>query len=317
MPIGKIATFDEGSINGSIEYSTLLKSKKVSSENRELLYTFYAEKKPIKAYIVIITETRDLKTKWRLWLNNFSLTKEFKPIDTVKVGGSYYNLNIYDVTHLTREGKNEFVVSHSSIEGIWVHIINSVLFYEVPEFKTNYKLRAGIYLIQPSEEIELDGEGKNYIVIRNPNKSILKVVNSTGTVTTIGGSLDSDEIEVKGHLSIIHESSQRNPAFLFLHYSENSITPNISIDVSGKIGRDNKAVITLYNDGEVDLDKVLLNAMLNGVTIHFKSFDNIKIGQKINYEFFVPKKGNVHLRIVGVKSGFRKILDKDLEWETA
>ncbi|MUM64120.1 hypothetical protein D1867_02405 [Acidianus infernus] len=317
MPIGKIATFDEGSINGSIEYSTLLKSTKVSSENRELLYTFYAEKKPIKAYIVIITETRDLTTKWRLWLNNFSLTKEFKPIDTVKVGGSYYNLNIYDVTHLAREGKNEFVVSHSSIEGIWVHIINSVLFYEVPEFKTNYKLRAGIYLIQPSEEIELDGEGKNYIVIRNPNKSILKVVNSTGTVTTIGGSLDSDEIEVKGHLSIIHESSQRSPAFLFLHYSENSITPNISINVSGKIGRDNKAVITLYNDGEVDLDKVLLNAMLNGVTIHFKSFDNIKIGQKINYEFFVPKKGNVHLRIVGVKSGFRKILDKDLEWETA
>ncbi|MQL55152.1 hypothetical protein [Acidianus ambivalens] len=317
MPIGKIATFDEGSINGSIEYSTLLKSTKVSSENRELLYTFYAEKKPVKAYIVIITETRDLTTKWRLWLNNFSLTKEFKPIDIVRVGGSYYNLNIYDVTHLTREGKNEFVVSHSSIEGIWVHIINSVLFYEVPEFKTNYKLRAGIYLIQPSEEIELDGEGKNYVVVRNPNKSILRVVNSTGTVTTIGGSLDSDEIEVKGHLSIIHESSQRSPAFLFLHYSENSITPNISINVNGKIGKDNKAVITLYNDGEVDLDRVLLNAMLNGVTIHFKSFDNIKIGQKINYEFFVPKKGNVHLRIVGVKSGFRKILDKDLEWETA
>ncbi|BDC19667.1 hypothetical protein [Acidianus sp. HS-5] len=317
MPIGKIATFDEGSINGSIEYSTLLKATRVSSENRELNYAFYAEKKPIKAYIVIITEAKDLTTKWRLWLNNFSLTKEFRPIDTVKFGNSYYNLNIYDVTHLVKNGKNEFIVSHSSFEGIWIHIINSVLFYEVPEFKTYYNLKAGIYLIQPSEEIELNGEGRNYVVVKNPNKSILKIVNSTGTVTEIGGSLDSDEIEVKGHLSIIHESSQRNPAFLFLHYSENSVTPKISISIDGKVSKDNKVVITLYNDGEVDLDKVLLNAMLNGVTVHFKSFDNVKIGQKVNYEFPVPKKGNVHLRIVGVKSGFRKILDKDIEWETA
>ncbi|AWR97596.1 hypothetical protein DFR86_08575 [Acidianus sulfidivorans JP7] len=315
MPSGKLAIFDEGNIQGSIDYLSMLKSTRLNAENRELRYPFYAEKKPIKAYILLITESKDNLVKWRLWLNNFSLTKEFKPNYTLRIGKNYISMHLFDVTPLVIQGKNEFIVNHASIDGISIQVVNSVLMYDAPEVSTEYTLKSGILLIEPLERIDFNSmEKKNYIVLRNPNKSKLKVMNSEGVITEVGDSLDSDEIEAEGNISIYHDSSQKNPAFVYLHYSTRSISPKIDISVDSKMNRKDEIIVCLENIGEVDLDKLIVNAMLNGVTINFKTFNNVKVGDKIEYSFNVQKKGNLHLRIVGVKSGLRKILDKDINW---
>ncbi|ARM76305.1 hypothetical protein [Acidianus manzaensis] len=314
MPNGKLAIFDEGSIQGTIEYSSMLKSTRLNAENRELKYPFYAEKKPMRAYILLITESKDNSIKWRLWLNNFSLTKEFKPNYSIRYGNNFINLHLFDITPLVIAGKNEFIVSHASIEGISVQVVNSVLMYDAPEINTEYNLESGILLIKPLEKIDFNCiQKKNYIIVRNPNKSKLKIMNSEGVINEIGDSQDSDEIEAEGNVSIFHDSSQKNPAFVYLHYSVRSISPKIDVNVEAKTNS-NEVIISLENISEIELDKLIVNAMLNGITVNFKTFNNIKVGDKIEYSFNIPKKGNLHLRIVGIKSGLRKVLDKDVNW---
>lgn len=314
MPSGKLATFDEGDFRGTIEYSSMIKSTRLYTGNSELVYPFYAENKPNKAYLVLITETKDTQLKWRLWLNNFSLTKEFKPNYTMNFGENFLNLHIFDVTYLVKEGRNEFTITHTSAEGIIVHLINSVLMYEVAEIKTTYSLKGGILLLQPAERIDFNYDSyKNYIIVRNPNKSKLKIVNGNGVVAEISDNMDSDEIEVEGSLSLIHETDQKNPAHVYLHFLSKTVAPKIDVDVDAKVVG-NEVKLYLKNVSEIDLDKLIVNTMINGITVRFKTFTNVKVGECVEDSLTIPKKGRLHLRIVGIKSGLRKILDKDINW---
>lgn len=314
MPSGELAVFDKGDIQGTIEYSSMTKSTKINAANNELKYPFYAESKPIKAYLVLITETKNTSIKWRAWLNNFSLTKEFKPNYSIYYGKNFINLHLFDVAPLVKEGRNEFIINHTSIEGITVHLINSVIMYEASEIKTSYNLKSGILLLQAGEKIDFPCNlHKNYVIVRNPNKSKLKIFNGDGVLTEIGDSGDSDEIETEGDITVIHESEQKNPAYAYLHYLSKTVAPKIEINVESKINN-SEVKIYLQNVGEVDLDKLIVNTMLNGITIRFKNFNNVKIGESVEDSFAVPKKGRLQLRIVGIKRGLRKVLDRDINW---
>lgn len=314
MPNGLLATFDEGNFRGTIEYSSMTKPTRVYPGNTELVYPFYTESKPSRAYILLITETKSNSVKWRLWLNNFSLTKEFKPNYTLLQGKNFMNLHIFDVTHLVKEGRNEFVIAHASAEGILVHLINSVVFYEVPEITTAYALKGGIYPIQPYEKIDFNYDTyKNYLIIRNPNKSKLKILNGSSVIAEISERNDNDEIEAEGSISLIYESEQKNPAYLYLHYLSKMIAPKIDVEVEAKmIG--NEIRLYLKNIGEMDLDKLIVNVMINGITVRFKTFTNLKVGEEIEDAFTLSKKGKLYVRLVGIRGGMRKILNKELNW---
>ncbi|NON62590.1 hypothetical protein [Acidianus sp. RZ1] len=313
MPIGKLAVFDEGFTDGSLEYSSAVKMQKLENLSKELEHIFYAEYKPSKAYIVIVTETKNQFAKWRLWLNNFSITKEFKPNEDILMNGNFLNLHVFDVSPFVQKGKNQLVVSRMSNEPIYVHLISTATLYEVSGFRTEYTLGAGVLALKPYESIKLSGKENNYIVVRIPLKSKLIVEGSKNTLEMEGNS-DGEEIEIPGEVFIRHEGKVKDPALIYLHYTSRESTPKIDIEANSRV--ENLLLnISIVNKSEIGLDRVLVNVMLNGITIYFKSIENVKDGDSLNLSFPLnQRKGNLHLRVVGIKAGVRKILDKDVEW---
>ncbi|AWR94804.1 hypothetical protein [Acidianus brierleyi] len=318
MPIGELATFDEGDFQGTIDYSSSLKSIKLGMDNKEISYNFFAEKEPYKSYMIIGTETPNLLTKWRLWINNFSLTKEFRPNINLEYNSKYFNIHVFDISHFVKKGKNEFVINSVTVEPITVNFINSLIFYNISNFYTKFSTKAGILMLKSSERLMLKNFHKSYIILKNPNKSVLKIYGDGTLLSEIGDNKNSEEIEINENkeIDIIHEGQVKCPAFIYLHYTAKTESPKIDISVDGKV-IDKGILLNIENCGEIDLDKLLVNIMLNGVTVHFKTFENVKTKSIIRYEIpmssLLQKKGNLNIRVVGVKAGLRKVIDKEIE----
>jgi len=318
MPIGELATFDEGDFQGTIDYSSSLKSIKLGMDNKEISYNFFAEKEPYKSYMIIGTETPNLLTKWRLWINNFSLTKEFRPNINLEYNSKYFNIHVFDISHFVKKGKNEFVINSVTVEPITVNFINSLIFYNISNFYTKFSTKAGILMLKSSERLMLKNFHKSYIILKNPNKSVLKIYGDGTLLSEIGDNKNSEEIEINENkeIDIIHEGQVKCPAFIYLHYTAKTESPKIDISVDGKV-IDKGILLNIENCGEIDLDKLLVNIMLNGVTVHFKTFEDVKTKSIIRYEIpmssLLQKKGNLNIRVVGVKAGLRKVIDKEIE----
>jgi hypothetical protein len=159
---------------------------------------------------------------------------------------------------------------------------------------------------------------KSYLILKNPNKSVLKIYGDGALLSEIHDNKNSEEIEINENkeIDIIHEGQVKCPAFIYLHYTAKTESPKIDISVDGK-AMDKGIILNIENCSEIDLDKLLINVMLNGVTIHFKIFEDVKTKSTIKYEIPISslsqKKGNLNIRVVGVKAGLRKVIDKEIE----
>lgn len=313
MPIGSIAVFDEGTFKGTIEYDALAEGIKLTSRDRELEYPFYIERNVKKVYVILnIERKKNLEPKWRLWLNEFSLTKEFRPNIEVDSGSSIISSIIYDITPIVKQGKNIFSIVYKGLDNITVDSIAHVIFYPVEEFETKYELHAGSLLLRPKETIEFNCDGECYVIAKNPSKDTRLNVDTT-SISGENEVLDL-KIEKEGKISIKFDASEnaKNYGMVYSIYSFKYKVPNININIEAT-PRDGYIEIRLTNNSEVDLDKILSNLFLNSLSVSFKTFNNIKVGQVIEYK--VPMnnpKGTLNLRVVGVKAGYRKTFDKNL-----
>ncbi|BFI73995.1 hypothetical protein [Sulfurisphaera ohwakuensis] len=310
MPIGSIAVFDEGVFNGSIEYDALVEGVKLTSREREMEYTFDIERKAEKVYVILNIERKKfLEPKWRLWLNEFSLTKEFRPNIEVDSGNTIISSIIYDITPIVKQGKNVFSIVYKGLDSITVDSVGHIIFYPVREFETRYQLYAGSLLLKPKESVEFTCYGECYIIAKNPSKDT-KV--NIGTSEVTGDNEVADiKIEKEGNVSIIFSAPEnfKNYGRIYSFYSLKYKVPTIDIKAEA-IVRDGYVEIKLVNNSEIDLDKVLANLFLNSISINFKSFNNINKGQIIEYKIPLNNsKGNLNLRVVGIKAGYRKIFD--------
>lgn len=310
MPMGSISSFDEGVYNGTIEYDALAEGIKLSSSNRELEYTFDIDKVPEKVYIIInIERRRGLEPKWRLWLNDFSLTKEFRPNIEIDSGLSIVSSVIYDITPVIKQGKNIFSITYKGLDSITVDSVSHLAFFPVKEFETRYQLRSGVLLLKPKESLELDCLGECYIVAKNPSKEGRLEV---GNFKINGDNMVMDvKVEREGKLSILYDAPENLKTYgrVYSIYSFKYKVPTINLDVSANL-KDGYLEIKIKNSSEIQLDKVLVNLFVNNVSVNFRSFNNIEIGKDLEYKVPLSNpKGNVSLRVVGIKAGYRKVFD--------
>jgi len=313
MPIGSVGVFDGGNYNGTIEYDALAEGVKLSSINRELKYTFDIDRKPEKVYIIInIERKKGLEPKWRLWLNDFSLTKEFRPNIEIDSGNNIISSIIYDITPVIREGKNTFSIAYKGLESITIDNVSHIIFYPVKEFETKYELRSGILLLKPKENVKFDCFGECYIVAKNPSKDGNLEI-ETNKIYGDNEVVDL-KIEKEGTLGIFYNASETSKAYgrIYSLFSFKYKIPNINLDVLATV-KDGYIEVKISNASEIELDKVLANVFMNNLSINFKSFNNVEVGRTIEYKVpLTNSKGNVSLRVVGVKAGYRKIFDKNI-----
>ncbi|QKQ99524.1 hypothetical protein GWK48_03160 [Metallosphaera tengchongensis] len=310
-------TFDEGEIGGYVDHQSSVKSAILGSTFNEHTFNFYVEHKPVKGYLVIVTESPPEFIKWRLWLNNFSLTKEFKPnLSFSGESKKETSFHIFDVTHLITSGKNELTISYNGARSLAVKVVSVVSIIEATGFHTAYSLRGGYLQLRPGDQIELKSLGRNYIVLKGNLREQVRIMNGKNFDDLIELNHECEEVEPEseGIVKVLNVTEASKASVqLLLHYTYKSEAPALDFDlIPNVIG--NVLQIRIVNTGEVDIEKVTLNVMVNGVTASFRTITNVGKGRDAVCEVQIPpRKGNVLIRAVGIKAGLRRILDKELD----
>ncbi|MEM3946302.1 MAG: hypothetical protein QXL04_00005, partial [Metallosphaera sp.] len=305
-----------GEIDGYLDYQSSTKSATLGMSQKDYVFSFHVDERPAKGYLVIITESPADYIKWRLWLNNFSLTKEFKPNLNYLIDDTQLSFHIFDVTHLMVSGKNELTINYNGARPLTVRLANATLIVRSPGFYSKYSLMAGLQQLRPGDVVELSSMGKNYVIIRNISRGKVKVMNGKSVEDLIEVSHECEEIdtEAEGSIRIMNFSGQDKKTItqILLHYSYKASTPSLDFDAFPEL-TDDGVKIRLFNKGDVDIDKLTLNVMINGITAGFKTINRLGRGEGISCNISLPvRRGQILVRIVGMRAGLRKIVDKEL-----
>ncbi|MDT7875110.1 MAG: hypothetical protein RQ872_00140 [Sulfolobaceae archaeon] len=312
MPLGNIVSFDTGTFDGTVTYDFLVKSIKLGGHEKSFNYVIDLEYKPEKLYVVLnIKRRRDVEPKWRLWLNEFSLTKEFRPNIEIDTGTLKLSSIIYDITPLAKIGKNEFSVSYKGLQEISLESIGYIAFYKAEQFITNYNLMSGVLALRPLEHATFQCNGECYLIVNNDKEGKLIVDNYeiSGDEPEEIKFNKTGEIEVKS----VSQNS-KSLGYVYAFYSLKYKVPKIDVDIDYSLEGDSLTVKAVSNS-EITLDKVIINVLLNGISINYRVFENIKPNSVIEYPVKLNgfKKGILNIRVVSIKAGYRKIFDKTLQ----
>lgn len=323
MPKGELMLLDEGDFDGSVDYQSFTKTVKLNSIHKETSFPIDILYKPYKLYVIIqVKHEKSYIPRWRLWLDNFSLTKEFKPNFEVETNDNQIlSTIIYDITPIIKEGRHDIIISHPSIHTLSVLNVSTISFYKIEGFNTKYKLSIGSLILNPNEKVVFPLLDKSYFIVKNESKfGNLKFTDNNGNIIyNSSPSNDSDEVEVEGKRELVaslESTNEKDYGVILASYSLTEKVPKINIDVDSKIDGGYIHLI-LRNNSEINLDKLIVNVMINGIQAHFKSFNNINCNSsfdlKLPLQSWQNKKTNiVNIRIVGVKGGYRHIVDKQV-----
>lgn len=323
MPVGKLAIFDEGVMKGTFEHITLIKPTVLSNENSEYTYKFEIENAPTKIYLQVNAsyDKRNIINKWRVWLNEFSLTKEFKPnlfIDSEF--GSHASL-LYDITPILsgKKGKNEITIGYSGTDKLLINSLSLISLIDIEGFKTTYSLSTGCLMLMPGDLYTVNSIGKAYFILKSIEKSSKLIITSQQqelyNETYEDNEIDEIELNASGNLNLKVEKNQKRPIIITSFYTYETISPKIYVNVLPKIDS-NKLTLEVENNSDVDLDKLIINVLANGITIYFKTLQPLKIKENNKLEIPIPpnrKNSNIMVRAVAIKAGLRKTFDVKVE----
>jgi len=323
MPIGRIYAFDSGKINGTLSHLTYTKPVTIGGNgNNSATYSMTVDEGVHRSLMVIKTiREKPAIPRWRLWINDFSLTREFKPSSELEYRGCLYSSLIYDITPIVKRGKNNIVISYAGSDNITIDQVGFVNVYRVEGFETEYILMGGELLLEPGEEVELEGAKKFYAVIRNFNKNtkVVLVSNNSKIWESTGGE-EGEEIELSdcSRFSVRHlqdSQGKAKPIMISLVYLENMRAPKIDLVVNSK-RTENGYDITLQNSSELGLDNVIVTLLVGGVPVFFKKINALPRGNKEYVE--VParldsrNRGEAVLRVIGVKGSYQVVKEVKL-----
>ncbi|WP_054845650.1 hypothetical protein [Sulfuracidifex tepidarius] len=230
MPKGDLPLFDKGCFNGSIEVQSFTKGISLRDSNRSVSYTFELEKEPLKLYMIASAERSfTVMPKLRIWLNDFSLSKEFKPNVEITDGNSVFSTIIYDISPFGKKGRNELNFVRSSNDSMNIINVTVVSFYKDDDLKTDYKLNAGTVMLGNRETMELENIGKGILVLGG-KKGSAKVFTAKDVLTS-SYFMESDELEIttEGKLKVANEEG--NSTLVFFYGTFSVASPEIRISL--------------------------------------------------------------------------------------
>ena len=302
MAKGQVGVFAEGNVNGVVDLNLYDGPVELSTRKPEVTFPFTVYSRLSRAFVLIDVETpRNYTPLWRLLLNDFSLTKIFRPNIEVEHEGVRHSSIIYEVTPLLKEGRNEIKVVHKGENPLVVNAIAVINAYEVERFNTSYSFSAGELLIGPGESYEVQCEGECKALVKTPVDS--RAIANYGVQERLDSPNYVYELDFDRPLKLVNDS-QKGHLKLFALFKLNVRTPKISVNVV----RDGTKV-KVINDGEVSADRLIVNVLKNGVSQAYKVFDNVSVGKEVEVGVNLDSQGSYSVRVVFSVSGFRKAFD--------
>jgi len=313
LQVVKIAT-----INGEITLLTSgplrlggLHRSRIGCLTFEYIKPLSAKLKEATLEIAATTTTDPSHVKWRLWINNFPLTREFKPQNTIELKEEYFNKVLFDITPILHARESEEVKLAIKYDGpgeIEINHANLVLAFEAKEAVSSYAYFSGALIIPPNESSKFNvplnvidkysGELKA-IALAKSRHSMASIYVNNKEVFSLSGLSDLEEIHVENiqvknnnEIEVKHEIHRENaikkPIYLstFILASTKIIKPYIRIkDV--KLITDDKnprLVIKIVNVGQSRPDKLWLLLIDAGIIINRLKLPCLKPGEEHEIE---------------------------------
>jgi len=301
MAKGLYSAFDSGTLEGVIDVNSSLGPWRLRSSNPETKSSVVIEGRPERVYLLVDAEVPErLSPAWRIILNDLSLTKVFRPNVVVGDLGVEHALTVYDVTPIVRQGKNELKVTYKGEIPVVVNGVITVALYRAEKFSTTFSLEAGELVMDPGEERIEQCEGSCIAFLKTSVTA--KAVVESDNLRRVVPPETVEELSFSKRLSVRNES-QKGSVKLFALFRSKTVEPRIA--VAGE--RTSGGIVVAY-EGDVRLNKLIVNVLKNGVSVVYKVFEGVSPGDRVTLPVQDLESGSL-VRAVAVIAGYRKVMD--------
>ncbi len=287
--------------------------------------------------IGLITNRPEM-SKWRVWFDGISLTRELHPNYAIKLPQGYYYTVIFDITPIVRrdlsKAKHKVTVLNDGSEPLT--LTHSIIINQYPDEKTltTLKYLTGGILLPPQnkEKIEIDFKHthkKTYMRLVSyceSNPSLLKI-NIADTEKYLEQTGHSDEIEfllpkqdnIKIELSNMNQHIQKGRNWilipLILVIGESTPSPNIIITEDSLVKQEtnHRFTIKIHNEGDIVAKKVMIVAFASGIPVKTLELGDLEPGKEIGVqeEVSIPPEARILLyRIIWRENDEARYIEK-------
>ena len=212
MPSGIMEEFKKSKVSGEVILSTSLASGRLGGLGNPKIHKAVMDAPSIPrgdleaAYLEVAVFTREERLpKWRLWLDGFSITREFKPQYVLPVNDTLFAKVLFDVTPIYKsENPRHFVtIMYDGSTPITVGHVNLLIVRRTEEAFYNFVYLSGAQALVPGEAVEIEaeleeeprGRGVLRVVGILPSKSARVAVSvNGGEPRYLGDAVGADEL---------------------------------------------------------------------------------------------------------------------------
>jgi hypothetical protein len=209
-------------------------------------------------------------------------------------------LTVYDVTPVVRQGKNELKVTYKGEVPVVINGVITVALYRAEKFSTTFSLEAGELVIDPGEEKNEQCEGSCIAFLKTSVTA--KAVVESDNVRRVVPPETVEELSFSKRFTVRNES-QKGSVKLFALFRSKTVEPRIA--VTGE--RTSGGIVVAY-EGDVRLNKLIVNVLKNGVSVVYKVFEGVSPGDRVTLPVQDLESGS-SVRAVAVIAGYRKVME--------
>jgi hypothetical protein len=313
LPAGILSEVYKGSFNADLYYTFAEISKTLThSESSKLSYTLDVPR-PLgvpteQAVLELLVESRERHIDWKVRVNGVSVSKEFKPAVTVRVGENYLHKLIYDVKSIlnTPESMNKarihMTIRHEGGGSINLRAVGFIVAYSHFDAYTRMKYYTGLLLVGEGErysmtDVCVDEDSLVDLISFSPAPVPVTLSNGSNQRRILVKGLANIQLDNSycGYLEISREGSNSgggNPFFVLglLSKKLSLRTPTLKLASITPMRSGNEVNISLKitNEGDATPDEAMLVVLDKGFVKSVKKIKPPSPGEVVEESIKIP-----------------------------
>ncbi len=311
MPLGSLELYSSRMLRGDLVYDYITPLTRLGGLSNPIHTSYKLEASTesgarlVEAYLeVAITSPEPYLRYWRLWLDGVAITREFKPLTSVRAGNHVFSKIVFNVTPILNPSKREHVVAISYEGGreIIIDHVGLLVIYEADECKEkSYAYLSGALLLDPGDyytvplSIPLPSSGELNIRVYGvmPARQARLTISVNGeALTSYGGYMGGVEVvahrELKPTDKLVVELRHEKPAIQYYprYIKVSSLLVEVGprrepvIDVEASPEADGIRV-SVRNNGTATAENVILLSVSKGMVLDRKFVGELRPGAAV------------------------------------